>query len=101
MAKKRIYLFLMLLALHSVAMAQQKALLKFGWNLRGIEFNANTTIIEAKPVMKNKTANPLIFKNIKSTLPKAAVFCRMEDALHKHFNIWIKVRMGDDDRYSN
>lgn len=34
-------------------------------------------------------------------LPKGAIFCRMEDALHSRFNIWIKFRMGDDDRYSN
>jgi hypothetical protein len=35
------------------------------------------------------------------TLPKGAIFCRMEDALYKRFNIWIKFRMGTDDRYSN
>ncbi|HXP50989.1 MAG TPA: hypothetical protein VN922_13605 [Bacteroidia bacterium] len=35
------------------------------------------------------------------SLPKGAIFCRMEDALHQRFNIWIKFRMGDDDRYSN
>lgn len=38
---------------------------------------------------------------IKYELPKGAIFCRMEDALHEHFNIWIKFRMGNDDRYSN
>lgn len=35
------------------------------------------------------------------SLPKGAIFCRMEDALHERFNFWIKFRMGDDDRYSN
>jgi len=34
-------------------------------------------------------------------LPKAAVFCRLEDALYKYFNFWIKFRMGNDDKYSN
>ncbi len=34
-------------------------------------------------------------------LPKGAIFCRMEDALYKHFNFWIKFRMGNDDRYSD
>jgi hypothetical protein len=26
-----------------------------------------------------------------------AFFCKMEDKLHEHFNIWIKLRAGDDD----
>jgi hypothetical protein len=34
-------------------------------------------------------------------LPKAAIFCWLEDVLYKHFNFWIKFRMGNDDRYSN
>ena len=44
------------------------------------------------------SANPL---HINCQLPKGAIFCRMEDALYKKFNIWIKFRMGNDDRYSN
>lgn len=48
----------------------------------------------------NTNVFPLIY-NFNYTLPKGAVFCRMEDALHKRFNLWIKFRMGNDDRYSN
>jgi hypothetical protein len=39
--------------------------------------------------------------NIKYSLPKGAIFCRMEDALYNRLNFWVKIRMGDDDRYSN
>jgi hypothetical protein len=39
--------------------------------------------------------------NFKCTLPQGAVFCRMEDAIYKHLNFWVKFRMGTDDRYSN
>jgi len=34
-------------------------------------------------------------------IPKGAIFCRLEDALHKRFNFWIKFRMGTDDKYSD
>jgi hypothetical protein len=44
---------------------------------------------------------PLPAYSFTYSLPKGAIFCRMEDALHQRFNIWIKFRMGDDDRYSN
>jgi hypothetical protein len=35
------------------------------------------------------------------TLPKGAIFCRLEDAIYNHLNFWVKFRMGTDDRYSN
>jgi hypothetical protein len=46
---------------------------------------------------------PELYNNIscQQTLPKGAIFCRMEDALHAHLNFWVKFRMGTDDRYSN
>ena len=47
------------------------------------------------------TAKPIANYSFNYILPKGAIFCRMEDALHSHFNIWIKFRMGDDDKYSN
>jgi hypothetical protein len=45
--------------------------------------------------------NPATHYNFHYVLPKGAIFCRMEDALYKHFNFWIKFRMGNDDRYSD
>ncbi|HWY99369.1 MAG TPA: hypothetical protein VNY36_09800 [Bacteroidia bacterium] len=51
------------------------------------------------PSQNSNTPSPSYSFNY--TLPKGAIFCRMEDALHKRFNIWIKFRMGTDDRYSN
>ncbi len=32
--------------------------------------------------------------NLKCTLPKGAIFCRMEDAIYNHLNFWVKFRMG-------
>jgi hypothetical protein len=40
-------------------------------------------------------------KELKYSLPKGAIFCRMEDALHQRFNIWLKFRMGSEDKYSD
>jgi len=51
----------------------------------------NTPLILYKPILLH----------VNYTLPKAAIFCRMEDALYKHLNFWLKFRMGIDDRYSN
>ncbi|HSY77126.1 MAG TPA: hypothetical protein VK890_09740 [Bacteroidia bacterium] len=51
--------------------------------------------------ISQKLITPLPSNNFNYTLPKGAIFCRMEDALYKRFNIWIKFRMGTDDRYSN
>jgi hypothetical protein len=60
----------------------------------------NTTNIYSlkKPVTCSIFNAPV---HIQYSLPKGAIFCRMEDALHQHFNLWIKVRMGDNDYYSN
>ena len=57
----------------------------------------STGILFTQPTL----VKPLANYSFNYTLPKGAIFCRMEDALHSHFNIWIKFRMGDDDRYSN
>lgn len=50
------------------------------------------------PLQNNKL---LLANNFKCTLPKGAVFCRMEDAIYNRLNFWVKFRMGTDDRYSN
>jgi hypothetical protein len=39
--------------------------------------------------------------NFKYTLPKGAIFCRMEDAIYNKLNFWVKIRMGTDEKYSN
>jgi hypothetical protein len=39
--------------------------------------------------------------NFKYTLPRGAIFCRMEEAIYNRLNFWVKFRMGTDERYSN
>jgi hypothetical protein len=39
--------------------------------------------------------------NFKYTLPKGAIFCRMEDAIYNKLNFWVKFRLGTDEIYSN
>jgi hypothetical protein len=57
------------------------------------------TLESASTVSKYKGI--IISNNFKCTLPKGAIFCRMEDAIHNHLNFWVKFRMGSDDKYSN
>ncbi|HEV7229917.1 MAG TPA: hypothetical protein VGO45_01235 [Bacteroidia bacterium] len=33
------------------------------------------------------------------SVPKGAVFCRMENNICFHYNIWLKIRAGDVDMY--
>ncbi len=33
-------------------------------------------------------------------IPQGAIFCRMENSLRNTFNIWIKIRAGTDESYS-
>ncbi len=56
-----------------------------------IRLYTNAPLILYKPILLH----------VNYTLPKAAIFCRMEDALYKRLNFWVKFRMGSDDRYSN
>ncbi len=61
-------------------------------------------ILKEKPIVASNTYYPLVYSptySLKCTLPKGAVFCRMEDAIYNRLNFWIKFRMGTDDRYSN
>ncbi len=60
---------------------------------RGIQDNTTlpSPILQAGPFKLDCT----------NTLPKGAIFCRMEDAIYNKLNFWVKFRMGIDDRYSN
>jgi hypothetical protein len=69
-------------------------------------FFEQTKIANKGTVIQNNPAliSPLPFSpnySLKCTLPKGAIFCRMEDAIYTHLNFWVKFRMGTDDRYSN
>jgi hypothetical protein len=54
-----------------------------------------------KPLNFSSSAN-VITQNyflIQPQLGKKPMFCRMEDNLHKRFNIWIVMRAGGDEEY--
>jgi len=84
--------------------AQQSAHFTFNWKVAG-EQRQVYALNQPNALLVNKTGGAfgsiIAIKEIKYSLPKGAIFCRMEDALHQHFNFWFKVRMGCDDRYSN
>jgi len=98
-----IFLFTLLLQ----CKAQQVKAFTFQWkvNAAGKEdrslFQNTSSVIMLPGETTQQVSFFLPLQPIKYTLPKGAIFCRMEDALYKHFNVLIKVRMGTDDRYSN
>jgi len=99
-----IFLFALLLQ----CKAQQAKAFTFQWKVN-TESREDAAIFQrdnSKPffLVGNSESVSLLsspLQPIKYILSKGAIFCRMEDALYKHFNVWIKVRMGTDDRYSN
>jgi hypothetical protein len=91
--------FLFLLVSAGIASAQQKLQFnsfKFESALP-ISSSSQRSLYTSTPFMLYKP----VFLHFNYTLPKAAIFCRMEDALYKRLNFWLKFRMGSDDRYSN
>jgi hypothetical protein len=92
-----------------------------------LSINANAQVLKPLPFsyyqLKNKAFNKLCMEgadissidravsysslrlsptfSFKYTLPKRAIFCRMEDLIYSKLNFWVKFRMGTDDRYSN
>jgi hypothetical protein len=40
--------------------------------------------------------SPIVFAN---SIPRGAVFCRMENLVFERCNIWLKIRAGDVDTY--
>ena len=97
---KRAFLFLVLfwITITSTCTAQDKTKTTL---FAPITFTYNTIYKSTGILFTQPTVKPLPNYSFNYILPKGAIFCRMEDALHSHFNIWIKFRMGDDDRYSN
>ena len=102
-----IYSFLIVCILGNVCRAQQANVLHFQWST-GIKQQTNELAFPANnyikdlPVLNNtQIVSYKAIPEIKYTLPKGAIFCRMEDALHQRFNIWLKVRMGTEDKYSD
>ena len=102
MNNKLKYLFVALFAASITCSAQQAKTLKFKWSLQGAQKN-NFAIFYNTSTSKSWYSGKKVIpvNDITYTLPKGAIFCRMEDVLYKHFNIWIKLRMGVDDKYSN
>jgi hypothetical protein len=45
------------------------------------------------------TPSPLLPFVFDSSVPKGAVFCRMESNICFHYGIWLKIRAGDVDSY--
>lgn len=101
MKKPILIAFLFLSGIMATCSAQQKApytLLKLNTGL--FTYHSAATI----NLFNNSLATPqatVPAMRLTYSLPKGAIFCRMEDALYKHLNFWIKFRMGTDDRYSN
>jgi|GEM_PF-2151829 hypothetical protein len=95
---KRILLFFPILILSCTCSAQEKAAKTQSLFKPLPQYFNNYTGTLYTPL---KSFNPSPNYSFTYSRPKGAIFCRMEDALHQHFNIWIKFRMGDDDRYSN
>lgn len=74
--------------------APNKAL-QFNWSLNSKQ--------RTEPIVFTQSQYQPSFQvqQIKYTLPKAAIFCRMEEAVYKRYNFLFKIRMGSDDRYSD
>jgi hypothetical protein len=90
------YTLLALTLLPFAARAQQAVKpLQFNWKVTNIQ----RTIV-SNPLLVRVPSRPVL-QPIKYTLPKAAIFCRMEDAVYKHAGFIFKIRMGCDDAYSN
>jgi hypothetical protein len=107
MSRRLIYSLFTLLALSSLCKAQQSTTLHFSWPIdakrqnnylvySSIDNNKDLLVVGSKQVYLTSS-----LKEIKYSLPKGAIFCRMEDALHQRFNIWLKFRMGSEDKYSD
>jgi hypothetical protein len=99
------YFLIVLMALPMLSIAQQSEGFKFKWKVAG-EQKQRYSLNQSYGILVNKTEekafSPIMqIHEIRYNLPKGAIFCRMEDALHEHFNFWFKVRMGCDDSYSN
>jgi len=99
------YSIIVILFLPMTAVAQKADILQFKWQLKGQQkpicrLNQSASILINTGFVKTITPVQSL-QDIKYNLPKGAIFCRMEDALHSKFNFWFKVRMGCDDKYSN
>jgi hypothetical protein len=102
MMRKVVFIFVGLLAFGCVVNAQMLKPVPISYLN---ENNRQNCFVQ--PLMPDKAAvisgdkRFSIANNLKCTLPKGAIFCRMEDAIYNHLNFCVKFRMGTDDRYSN
>jgi hypothetical protein len=99
------YFLIFLMTLPMLSVAQQSEGFKFNWKVAG-EQKQRYSLNQSNSLLVNKTEeksfSPVVqIHEIRYSLPKGAIFCRMEDALHEHLNFWFKLRMGCDDTYSN
>ncbi|HXB12318.1 MAG TPA: hypothetical protein VNZ45_10050 [Bacteroidia bacterium] len=108
MHRLTIYSLFILLAFSPLCKAQQSAVLHFSWPMdikqqsNHLAYTpANNTQDLSAENSKQIVSLTFYMKEIKYALPKGAIFCRMEDALHQRFNIWLKFRMGSEDKYSD
>jgi hypothetical protein len=95
------------LAVSTFAKAQQARALDFQWSVDGTKkMQSVFFLMDTAKTYRLSASQPNELKYpslapITYTTPKGAIFCRMEDALLQKFNIWIKLRMGTDNRYSD
>jgi hypothetical protein len=53
-------------------------------------------ILLRKQSILPETLSPIRFGN---NIPSGAVFCRMENSVYERYNVWVKIRAGDEDSY--
>ncbi|HTA28248.1 MAG TPA: hypothetical protein VK809_10690 [Bacteroidia bacterium] len=99
MGKRTLNILLGLLVFSSVVPAQILKPVPISY-LNQKQYSPQPIVFEKNPIPFDNLKFS-ITNNLKCTLPKGAIFCRMEDAIYNHLNFWVKFRMGTDDRYSN
>jgi hypothetical protein len=52
---------------------------------------------ENRSVLRNNASKNPLFSPYK--LPQGAIFCRMEEHLWRKYNVWFKLRAGNDEMY--
>jgi len=103
--QRKFLLMLLISFSHQHLFAQQE-----GWTRNNL-FKSSTFIkfIAIRPVfqfggVKVSSFEPLSLQTfnrlpLNSFSQSQPFFCSMENSLHRHLNIWIKIRAGDDDGY--
>jgi hypothetical protein len=57
--------------------------------------NILTTYSRASSIFSTDKLSPLVFNN---SIPRGAVFCRMENVVFEKYNFWFKIHAGSGDQ---